>query len=73
MLRSVSCCLHPLSVFVVCKAVLVPGGDRSVSGSEGLLVRETHLGGHCDVQMCRGITGHGKLENTPDSCWEVGS
>jgi hypothetical protein len=45
-LLSVSCCSCPLSVFVICKVVLVLGGDLLVSGS-GVL-GETRLGDRCD-------------------------
>ena len=34
-------------------------------------MRETHLGGHCDTQTCQDIMGRGKLEEAPDSRWEV--
>jgi hypothetical protein len=36
-------------------------------------MRETHLGDHCDMQMCQDVMGQGKLEEAPESHWEGGS
>ena len=71
MLLSVLCCLHLLSVFVSCKAILVLGRDQPISGSGGVLGK-TYLIGRCDGQTCQDATGHRKLEDAPESLWEVG-
>ena len=63
--------------------------DRSQEGTSGLRFmrlfcscfglrfwgshERPHLGDHGDRQMCQEVTGHMRLEDDPDSRWEVGS